>query len=296
MDITVITRNRTRPAKIENGYFIFPQDNTTLKILDHKTDDVGEVYELDCKDYNRLRPSPLDGIYWLYKEGSMECYYSGWGQTTITICEKKRFLNFIISKNACSSIRYNSLILDNHLQQNQNYGDIWAYKQLINYMFHKDVDQLIFRNYRKFIIIRNPIERFVSILNHILDISKGVHIGSPYILRNGIEVRLVMEQAIMLARLLNMNKQYQIGDQHFLTQYSAIYEVDNDNIDDVVNIKYLNQYMQNIYDVQFQSINITKANQFSIKSFSNYDIERINSIYAKDYQMIKDLETKFYIP
>ena len=296
MDITVITKNKTRPARIENGYFKFLQDDISLKILDHRTDILGEVYDLDCHDYNCLRLSPLEGIYWLYREGSMECYYSGWGQSTVTLCERKRYLNFIISKNACSSIRYNSLILDNYLLPNQNYGDIWGYKQLINFMCYKNIDQLIFKNYRKFIIIRNPIDRFVSILNYILDNNKDIHIGSPYILRNGISDRLVMEQAFMLASLLNMNKLYQIGDQHFLSQYSAIYEVDLNNIDDVVDIRYLNQYMQNIYDIQFKSINITGNKTFSIKSFNNYDIERINLIYAKDYPLIKNLEHKFYIP
>ena len=90
------------------------------------------------------------------------------------ISEKKQYIYCVISKNGCSSIMSSILKQDDGKCFDENVK-IWDQKSYLTSVLNShriffdhasEVDKTPFTGYRKFIVLRNPLDRFISFINN----------------------------------------------------------------------------------------------------------------------------------
>lgn len=249
------------------------------------------------KKYIFVRVHDDDNLYFSFienKKNTINCI----GETPrIFKSDKIKCLCPIIGKVACSTI----IGLFYNLLYNKNYkGQIWRHPY-IEAIFNKSKIRLKknelynFKDYKKFVILRNPLDRFVSIANY----SKSVfnNVGFPYLYKYSyIEDKSKFIDAIIAicyGQYLMENTSYK--DEHFMSQSEQLKGIKLENqIDDFVDINYINQYFLNKFNVVLPNINKSKNKFIKKEDISPIQMKRIRRIFNEDFKLYK--KTIFWIP
>lgn len=139
-------------------------------------------------------------------------------------------------------------------------------------------NQDIWNDYKKFTIIRNPIDRVLSLQGMLLKRNK-IDMSIDEILD------LVEDESLAYDKLAPRNVYIK---RHGLPMTHAHYQVYKDgkiNVDKYWKLEELNEVLPEIEEYLGRKLNIPKLNTSKKKQATDKEIERIKRVYAKDFEV-----------
>ena len=198
---------------------------------------------------------------------------------------------YIISKNCCSSIV--NLLYNTDVEPVDKKWEPWEPENIKNvysssiFTTIKQTKEQKFKNYRRFVILRDPIERFVSIVNY----SKGRwnNIGMPYVYNYMYSKNKEEFIDIILAIIkgLNLLDNLQFHDDHYMRQVDHINRVDLMEVDDLVLNKDLTDYMKTMYNVDIPIVNQCLERFISKEDINERQLNEIKQLFADDFLLLE---------
>ena len=178
----------------------------------------------------------------------------------------------IISKNGCSTLK----------GINQN-------KHELNEELHKDQNRKLYKNwitndnYKKCVVWRDPIERWVSIWNNRLYWNTERYWGGDKV--NSVDIFI----DITLNEIYNRELNNLISDEHFIPQY---YWYNLDDIDTVVDIKDLDNYFNELGVTGYTKLNVSPKTEktLHVEDLTEIQLNKLKNIYAIDYLLYEEIK------
>lgn len=209
-------------------------------------------------------------------------------------CEGLKAFTYIVSKNCCSSII--NLFYNTDISSVDSKWFPWdiintknIYKSSL-FVPESQISEKKHEKYRKFIILRDPIERFVSIVNY----AKGRwnHAGQPYIYpyMYSKNKSKVIDVVIAIIKGLNALDNIYFHDDHFMSQSQHLKNVNLMEIDDIVLNKDINSYFQCVFNVDLPKVNECQERFISIEDLSEKHINEIKSLFKDDYAILNHVK------
>lgn len=228
--------------------------------------------------------------------------HNSWGQSLgykLIFSRSTNISSYLISKNACSSLftLFMNKELNYKLDEEENpwfNGEIQfqakAENILLNDLFYRD--QTIKKSH-KFIVLRDPVKRFVSLVNYSRDPTNLV--GLPFNKNNIFDENYseYIEMFLAICRCSKKIKDSYFKDQHYMSQKEHLKGVNLDEINDFVNIEDLNTYLT------LKGFNNIQQNYSNEKFIDENDLSKeqileVKEIFKEDYELIKNI--KFWKP
>lgn len=201
--------------------------------------------------------------------------------------EKLNCLTHIISKNGCSSIV--------NLFYNLDVRDVdekwfpWDWKNVRSvyvssiFVTENQKNEKKNQQYRSFITLRDPISRFVSLVNYCK--CRYNHVGYPYIFpyRYSNNKEEFIDVIIQITKGLNLLNDIFYHDDHFMSQSMHLGGVDLTKIDDIVLTSDLSEYFKEVYNVNLPRVNENRETFITNEDLLPRHIESIKEIFKDDY-------------
>lgn len=188
-----------------------------------------------------------------YVPNEINYYYNNF----ILISENKKAVTPIISKNACSTLVRIALLeagKECNVDKYDRLGSLWTYR---NRLLVKN-DDLV--NYKKFAVIRNPLDRICSAYNTV---------------GNNLYTEDYVNKVINTLENFNPND----INRHITSQFV---QYDLSLIDEFVPIEYLDEYLRSIGIDDVKKVNVSKS---SIK----IDNERLMELLSNDFKIYNEI-------
>lgn len=205
-------------------------------------------------------------------------------------CEKLKLLTPIVSKNCCSSVI--NLFYNNDIKR---VGDQWEpwdggnNKDVYNssiYVPSHQLKEVKYNDYRTFIILRDPIKRFLSIVNY----TKGRYnaVGLPYMFPYmfSLDKNLIIEVVLAITKGLNALDDIYYHDDHYMTQAMHLSGVDLMKIDDIVLSSDVSRYFKEVHNVDFPTVNENKEKFVTIEDLTEDQINEVKALFKDDFLLI----------
>lgn len=247
-------------------------------------------------DYN-----PYSNNYWLYSErglSKVRAYHPDVWRDSVggyIICHEKKFINWCCTKCANSSILLNAIKIDQKLDcsniKSPWYGHLGE-KTKKNFYFVSENDASAYSDYKKFIVWRDPIERFLSILNYNL-----IDIDTTHINR-GASKQNYINECIKAARIYNSNLDLTLANQHFLSQHNHMVALPvENNVDYLVRISDLNKFAKQVLGIDdFITTNVLDNYSIKLSDLSESQKKEIIDIFQDDYKLYEKYADKLWLP
>ena len=198
---------------------------------------------------------------------------------------------YIISKNCCSSIV--NLLYNTDVEPVDKKWEPWEPKNIKDvysssiFTTIKQTKEQKFKNYRRFIILRDPIERFISIVNY----SKGRwnNIGMPYMYNYlySRDKEEVIDVVLAIIKGLNLLENLQFHDDHYMRQIDHISNIDLMDVDDLVLNKDLTDYVKTVYNADIPIVNQCLERFISKEDINERQLNEIKELFADDFLLLE---------
>lgn len=205
------------------------------------------------------------------------------------VSKELKAMCFIIAKNACSSI-----IAAFYRIINPNISDTWSpwIPPLKHVKLLEDIKIKIeageeldeqYKGFRRFICLRNPIERFISIANFMYDPTTNV--GYPY-LRKYVYCEDPHKFINFVLDLCRGNSLLpELRDEHLMQQVDQLKDLDLSTIDDFVDIKDINKYFKEVFNIDLKTSNKTREKFVTVDDLTEDHLNQIKEIYKDDFDL-----------
>lgn len=205
---------------------------------------------------------------------------------------------YVISKNCCSAVTnlLYKVDVDNSIPDD---WDPWDFKQNIKDLYKSSIfvnnisqhKESKLKDYRRFVILRDPVSRFLSLINYTKD--KTNPVGHPYMFKyqDTTDKHLFIEFVLTIMQGLFAIRDIWYHDDHFMAQSQHLNGVNLDEIDDFVMIEDAISYFKEIYNVNLPFNNVTKTKFITKEDISEAQLEEIKKLWASDYELLKNVTT-----
>lgn len=232
---------------------------------------------------------------WVFGDGFRE---------QIIVSDLGQFVNYKIEKNGSTTINNLANFREDYMiptRENKNqYRQFIIEKNKNAYKMYNKVDELeeFHNDYKHFFVYRDPINRFLSIVNFCNSVQS---IGAP-LNQKFKNKRDIIDNYILLCSLTELNSSVSSGERHFLSQSKHI--KDSYKVDFMVEIDDLTYFLESRLknklgdrvlknDFHRNETNI-QTQHITIGDLTEQDINLIKTIYADDYLLYKKYENVKY--
>lgn len=208
--------------------------------------------------------------------------------------DKLKALCYVISKCGCSTLVNTFIKYDVDSQTDLNLPPWEKREKFIVKANYTDIETTTkYDDYVKFIIVRDPIERFLSLCNYVITVSNYISsYNSQNYYSNSFDKRLHIDLILCLAKMNSYVKNSKLKDQHFSPQYDEIKSITK--YDCVVWLKDLQAFFLEKFDAVAIKCNENTSNLISKTDLTNTHIKKIKDIYKEDYEFLNT--ATFYKP
>lgn len=207
-------------------------------------------------------------------------------------------LYYIISKNCCSSVT--NLLYKTDIDPNITEDwDPWDFfngnirKVHCSSIFITNESQLRedkLKNYRKFTILRDPIDRFLSLVNYTKDPNNPV--GGPYMnkYKKITDKKQYVDLILIIMKGLMAVRDIWYHDDHFMAQKQHLSNINIDEIDDFVDIKDADDYFKEVYNLKLPKNNVTKTKFITKEDLTIEQLNEIKHLWAEDFELLQKVQ------
>ena len=208
---------------------------------------------------------------------------------------KLKAMSYIIGKNACSSVVaafYRHDIDPNTpadwIPWNPPYHVEMVNRTNVRVLDFEESNEK-FKDYKKFIVVRDPVEKFVSLCNFSKD--PRVNIGLPYNTEyiNTDDKKAYIDQMIEVCRGINLIDNTYYQDEHYMHQCDQLKDIDFSDVD-FVRDKDLDYYFEHVIGGKITHSNKSREKFITVKDISPEQALKIYSIYERDYEFLANHE------
>lgn len=211
--------------------------------------------------------------------------------------KKNKYLSCLISKNGCSSILSSILKYDFHEEIDET-KKIWDQKD--SWVKHKDehkilfnhnekIDLTSFADYRKFVVLRHPLDRFISFINNTYKEKEY-----DYLFDKSLSPEKYVDSVLdFYPYMIDYKRKDMRFDKHAIPQrvyYEKYKEIFGNDLE-IVMLKDLSEFFEKLTGVSLIKNNITKDSEkiCAKETLTKNQQEKINEFLA-EYEFYKDDE------
>ena len=264
-----------------------------------------EVVWQNGQKYETLVWNPTGPCYW-----GFDTLRGMNGQTYVTqdirfcFCPKNRYINWMIPKNSITAQ------LATIIQSNLGYRsrEPWADKNInrhISYYTHpygSHANQSYmsgyktFRDYTRYIIYRDPVDRFVTLANYTYQ--RHYWLGRNYRTRRVLTPQEHVAEMILFARVINQSTPARwhalSGEEHTYGQWRVLQHLAPADVDYMVHIDDVTQFMREVLHVEPVAANVSRNHRVTCDTLTEAQRDEVKAIYSDDYKLLGRFADKLW--
>lgn len=240
-----------------------------------------------------------DGTAWLYGEHYFLLpLYRKDPFLSATICRRKKWISYKTPKNGCSTVMFTSLREDQGRRNPDFCQRPWdegrSRFSKMQSIDRTEVNDPEYRDYRKFLIWNDPVERFLIYGNYLY--VQNLPMPVPYLQFGENDKKSYIEKIIKYYECILSPDNRAPQDEHVMKQCDVNpISIIAKGLDDVVMLCDLNEYMRLELDSAPEQSNISKIREITRSDFSADQLKRIKELYQEDYLFFETIQSKIWI-
>lgn len=283
----------------------FPESKTSGLIVPNSEDEYGFSCYITSENIKNkavfVKKPDEDKTFFMFMDDNLNPPTKNYFRSNnhrLFVSDKLKLGCYIIAKSGCSSIASTF-----YRQANPNVDPFW---RPWNPKSHRDElerckirieskDEDKYNTYKKFICLRDPISRFISIVNFAYSPTDWIGFPFNFRYRYSEDPETFINIIIAICRGINRMDNIYYRDEHFMTQSDQIRDLDIDNIE-FVNLKDLKLYFNKEFDIDNRIVNKSKEKFITEEDLTEDHIKQIKDIFKKDFDLWDKVKDRFWKP